>query len=103
MSSHSSVRLLCASSAPPLRPLPTRLRQTIASGAYTHFRRVRGDGNCFYRAYVYAVLEWMAGTMRDGAASDEERRRVREVLARVRDSLAALRVLGYENMEDFHE
>lgn len=24
---------------------------------YSHIRRVRGDGNCFYRAIVYAYLE----------------------------------------------
>ena len=25
---------------------------------FSHIRRVRGDGNCFYRSYLYSVLEW---------------------------------------------
>jgi ubiquitin thioesterase protein OTUB1 len=27
---------------------------------YSSYRRVRGDGNCFYRAYVFAILEIIA-------------------------------------------
>jgi hypothetical protein len=25
--------------------------------AYTHLRRTRGDGNCFFRAFIYSYLE----------------------------------------------
>ena len=29
-----------------------------AGSQYSHIRRVRGDGNCFYRSYLFAVLEF---------------------------------------------
>jgi len=28
---------------------------------YSHLRRVRGDGNCFYRAYLFAMMERVIG------------------------------------------
>lgn len=34
---------------------------------YSKFRRVRGDGNCFYRSYLVGCLEWLA-TNTDEAA-----------------------------------
>ena len=37
-----------------------RFTHKVDTGAeqYSHMRRVRGDGNCFYRSYLYSVLEW---------------------------------------------
>ena len=37
-----------------------RFMHKVDSGAerYSHMRRVRGDGSCFYRSYLYSVLEW---------------------------------------------
>jgi ubiquitin thioesterase protein OTUB1 len=32
------------------------------SKSYIHMRRVRGDGNCFYRAFIFSYLE---GLLRD--------------------------------------
>jgi len=29
---------------------------------FTHFRRVKGDGNCYYRAIGYAYIEYLALT-----------------------------------------
>jgi len=68
-------------------------------------RRVRGDGNCFYRAYVFGILEWMARTLRDESSDAAERSEATSVLERVRSSLAQLLEVGYDSftMEEFHE
>ena len=37
-----------------------RFTHKVDTGAeqFSHMRRVRGDGSCFYRSYLYSVLEW---------------------------------------------
>ena len=34
------------------------LKVDTGAAHFTSLRRVRGDGNCFYRSYLYGVLEW---------------------------------------------
>ena len=38
----------------------SRFTHKVDTGAehFSHLRRVRGDGNCFYRSYLYCVMEW---------------------------------------------
>jgi hypothetical protein len=31
---------------------------------YTGFRRIRGDGNCYYRAVIYGLIEFIVRTGR---------------------------------------
>jgi len=52
-------------------------------------RRVRGDGNCFYRAFLFSYLEQI---IRGGAASAGELMRFKEVIV---NSKADLVALGY--------
>jgi ubiquitin thioesterase protein OTUB1 len=28
-------------------------------GTYSNMRRTRGDGNCFFRSFIYRYLEWL--------------------------------------------
>ena len=79
--------------------------QLASRGSYPQFRRIRGDGNCFYRGYVFAILEWMSRTLRDESASDADRAAVADVLQRVEGSLEPLVAQGFDRftMEDFYE
>jgi hypothetical protein len=29
------------------------------AGTYSSMRRTRGDGNCFFRSFIYRYLEWL--------------------------------------------
>lgn len=29
------------------------------SGTYKHIRRTRGDGNCFFRSFIFRYLEYL--------------------------------------------
>jgi ubiquitin thioesterase protein OTUB1 len=64
---------------------------------YPAFRAVRGDGNCFYRAYLCSLLQHFA-RVQDGAA-------IKELYDRVDGSKARLVALGMPDycIEDFHE
>jgi hypothetical protein len=62
----------------------------------------------FYRGYVFAVLEWMARTLRDESDAEDAvaaRAQVTTLLETVRGSLAQLLLVGYDSftMEEFHE
>jgi len=75
-------------------PLLCSLRRLVRSG--------------FYRGYVFAVLEWMAGTLRDESDAEDAvaaRAQVTSLLETVRGSLAQLLLVGYDSftMEEFHE
>ncbi|CAN0180099.1 unnamed protein product [Ectocarpus sp. 6 AP-2014] len=71
---------------------------------YSALRRVRGDGNCFYRSFLFGYLErLLQGIKSVGDANTKammELSRLRQV---VHDSKAALIALGYEEvaLDDF--
>ena len=75
---------------------------------YTSMRRIRGDGNCFYRAFLFAYLESLltAHTSADDAEAraqaGTELARVRQVVEASKDELVAT---GYSEMaiESFHD
>ncbi|KAJ1417913.1 peptidase C65 Otubain-domain-containing protein [Ochromonadaceae sp. CCMP2298] len=70
---------------------------------YATLRRVRGDGNCFYRSLLFAYLETLvAGLAAALPGSSEELLRVRGVVAASKDTL---RDVGYEEFatEDFFD
>jgi len=64
----------------PLEPISV-LREEYAANPRFHpkiesldsravsIRRARGDGNCFYRSYCFAIMEWAQRTFGDSAAS----------------------------------
>lgn len=60
----------------------TKIR-AAADTPFSSFRRVRGDGNCFYRAYVFAVLDWISQTKRNPQASEQEKQQAQDVLKTV--------------------
>jgi len=39
---------------------------------YSHFRRVRGDGNCFYRAYIFGLVEKLNAQQKDNKTADNK-------------------------------
>lgn len=45
-----------ADNAPFLNKLPVKARQYLKQ-RYSGYRKTRGDGNCFYRSYIYSILE----------------------------------------------
>lgn len=65
------------------------------SAQFPRFRRTRGDGNCFFRAFGFALFEALC-------ANKEELARITAV---VEGSLEKLVVIGYPEMtsEDFYE
>ncbi|KAL6774305.1 hypothetical protein ACKKBG_A24485 [Auxenochlorella protothecoides x Auxenochlorella symbiontica] len=63
--------------------------QTL-EGAYGLIRRTRGDGNCFFRSFVFAFIERML-LMGDDAEKDR-------VLARLAEVKKQLTEAGYEEM-----
>ena len=42
------------------------------SSKYSHIRRVRGDGNCYYRSFLYAVCESTLGGLSPPAVTAAE-------------------------------
>jgi len=65
--------------------------QALQQQGYAEIRTVRGDGNCFYRAFLYAVLEQMRR-----ANNESEAKRITAFLKEQswKDMLAA----GYDEM-----
>ena len=73
---------------------------------YTNLRRIRGDGNCYYRAFLYSLCEGllkqrMANTT-TSTANDNEFMRIKQL---VTNSLSWVCSLGYEEstIEMFYE
>ena len=64
---------------------------------YTSFRKVRGDGNCYYRAFLYALCEKLLSNN-----ASVEYYRIRRI---VNESLAWVCQFGYEEytIDMFHE
>lgn len=79
--------------------------RAASAADYPMFRRVRGDGSCFYRAYVFGILEWMSQTLRDAKASEADKQQVAATVKIVEASMDEVMKFGYERftMEDFYE
>jgi hypothetical protein len=74
---------------------------------YSSMRRIRGDGNCFYRAFLFAFLESLLKDLTTGdettkAKAEKERLRLLAVLTRSKDELVEI---GYSEIaiESFHD
>jgi len=64
---------------------------------YTHVRRLRRDGNCFYRAFLFQIFEHFI--------INKEDEQYKKVIAVVEKSKKDLMEIGYDEIviEDFHE
>ncbi|XP_077989650.1 ubiquitin thioesterase OTUB1-like [Glandiceps talaboti] len=62
---------------------------------YTHIRRTRGDGNCFFRAFGFSYLEYLL-------QDKEEFARFKDVAAKSKDMLVELGFPQF-TIEDFHD
>ncbi|XP_019624281.1 PREDICTED: ubiquitin thioesterase OTUB1-like [Branchiostoma belcheri] len=62
---------------------------------YKCFRRTRGDGNCFYRAFGFSYLERLLDDRKD-------LERFKEVAAKSKDMLVSLGFPAF-TVEDFHD
>ena len=70
------------------------------STKYTSLRRVRGDGNCYYRAFLYSLCEHLLLQNSNGLSKEFSR-----IKATIVDSLKWVCQFGYEEMtiDMFHE
>lgn len=66
------------------------------STRYSHYRAIRGDGNCYYRAFLYALCEQLY------REKGEEMKRIQEY---VKLSIDTVEKFGYDRfaIEMFHE
>lgn len=82
-----------------------KIQAAVAAEPELTFRRIRGDGNCFYRGYVFGVLCWLSSTLRNPSPSAADTASMASLLATLEGSLDALIAQGYEKftMEDFSE
>ncbi|KAK7506803.1 hypothetical protein BaRGS_00001654 [Batillaria attramentaria] len=62
---------------------------------FTHIRKVRGDGNCFFRGFGFAYLETLL-------SDDAELARFKEIATKSKEELVALGFPQF-TIEDFHE
>ncbi|TMW60213.1 hypothetical protein Poli38472_000255 [Pythium oligandrum] len=62
---------------------------------YEGMRRVRGDGNCFFRAFIFALCEQLLTNKEDVAAATALRLRI---LDKIRQSKAELIAIGYSEV-----
>jgi ubiquitin thioesterase protein OTUB1 len=63
---------------------------------YRAFRRVRGDGNCFYRSFLFAILEHLVATLGvSEAAATAEIDRLTGVITNSKDALISV---GYQEI-----
>lgn len=77
------------------------------SKEFSYMRKVRGDGNCFYRALLFGYLEnllkfHLSGNEESIAIAKKEYGRIMTI---IKDSLEELIALGYPDyaIESFHE
>lgn len=62
---------------------------------YSSFRRTRPDGNCFFRAFIYAYLEKLIN-------NKEEYEKFRDLICKSKDSLVEMGFPRF-TVEDFHD
>ncbi|XP_048586634.1 ubiquitin thioesterase OTUB1-like, partial [Nematostella vectensis] len=65
------------------------------SAQYSHVRRTRGDGNCFFRAFGFSYFEKLL-------TDEKEYQRFKDLAARSKDELVELNFPAF-TIEDFHE
>lgn len=71
--------------------------------SYASWRQVRGDGNCYYRAFLYAILEeLLKGCHAEKDSSKKELKRLQDY---VKGSIDLVENFGYDRftIEMFHE
>jgi ubiquitin thioesterase protein OTUB1 len=73
----------------------------LLSKKYTHLRRIRGDGNCYYRAFLYSLCEQLL-KQRTNNNNNAEYERIRTFII---NSLSWVCTQGYEEstIEMFYE
>lgn len=74
---------------------------------YIHMRRVRGDGNCFYRAFIFSYLE---GLLRDynlnpekKKCAEDERDRIAKIISDSKLELVSKHSYSEIAIESFQE
>ncbi|KAL7485788.1 hypothetical protein ACHAW6_011396 [Cyclotella cf. meneghiniana] len=75
-----------------------RASSELLTNKYTHLRRIRGDGNCYYRAFLYSICEGLLKrrfhvTTENGTLHHKEYNRIRTF---VNNSLSWVCSLGYD-------
>lgn len=72
---------------------------------YPHMRKVRGDGNCFYRAVLFAYLEELLQQHQQDATKAVAEKELDRITSRIQGSLMELVDVGYSEfaIETFHE
>ncbi|KAL7508084.1 hypothetical protein ACHAXN_005169 [Cyclotella atomus] len=72
----------------------------LLAAKYTNLRRIRGDGNCYYRAFLYSLCEGLLHQKTNGKS--DEYTRIKSI---VHKSLSWVCTLGYEEstIEMFYE
>jgi ubiquitin thioesterase protein OTUB1 len=80
-----------------LRKLPS------LHASYPHFRRTRGDGNCFYRCVMFSLLEQFILTSSQLSSQSSSTTIYHQVLKLVKESGSILSAAGFEPIcyEDF--
>ena len=71
--------------------------------SYASWRQVRGDGNCYYRAFLYAILEeLLKGCHAEQETSKKELKRLQEY---IKGSIDVVEKFGYDRftIEMFHD
>lgn len=69
---------------------------------YTSWRSIRGDGNCYYRAFLYAVCEQL---LRGSSDNDLYKNELKRLQGYVQGSIDEVAKFGYDRftIETFHE
>lgn len=65
------------------------------AGKYSHMRRTRPDGNCFFRAFAYAYMENLI-------SNKDDYEQFRQLAEKSKDKLISLGFPKF-TLEDFHE
>ena len=67
---------------------------------YSHMRKVRGDGNCYYRAFLYALCENLITQKQKGKNEELQR-----IIQYAKNSIDEVIKFGYDRfaLEMFHE
>lgn len=65
------------------------------AGKYSHMRRTRPDGNCFFRAFAYAYMETLI-------SNKDDYEQFRQLAEKSKDKLISLGFPKF-TLEDFHE
>jgi ubiquitin thioesterase protein OTUB1 len=77
------------------------------SAQYRHMRRIRGDGNCFYRAFIFSYLENLLNDYQcvgeKRVAAVEEKKRIIEIITNSKSELVEKHSYSEIAIESFQE